>query len=210
MMNPEMLWRKTTHDWACTVDAGHLAEIRRDPAKFAPNGLVHLILEVIAYAADEAESTGKTGRCVITLHDDGSVSVADNGRGTDTRYDEQGRPIKKPVMSTKDLRYFEHPDAQLLPDGHPRRGMSVVAALSRWLVHTNQRHDAAWTQRYEQGIPVTDLISIPNRVITGTTVRFLPGATLAPSGLPATSELTRLATAWPHLITNIAPCRESC
>ncbi len=209
MGNPESPWRITTHDWARTVDAAHLTEIRQDPAKFAPNGLAHLILEVIAYAADEAESNGKTGRCVVTLHDDGSVSVADNGRGTDTRYDEQGRPIKKPVMSTKDLRYFEQPDAQVLPDGYPRRGMSVVAALSPWLIHTNQRPDAAWTQRYEHGIPVTDLIPIPNQVITGTTVRFLPGATLASSGLPATSELTQLATAWPHLTTTIVPSLES-
>jgi DNA gyrase/topoisomerase IV subunit B len=35
----------------------------------------------------------------------------------------------------------------------PRRGISVVAALSEWLVHTNRRRDDAWTQRYEHGIP---------------------------------------------------------
>jgi len=168
-----MPWRNTTHDWASRVDAGHLAEVRQQPARFAPGGIPHLILEVIAYAADEAESTA-AGRCVVTLHNDGSVSVADNGRGTDTRYDEQGHPIKKPVMATKDLRYFEFPDAQRLPDGRPRRGMSVVAALSEWLIHTNHRHDGAWTQRYEHGMPVTDLLPIPENDTTGTTVRFLP------------------------------------
>ena len=102
--------------------------------------MLHLVLEVIAYAADEAEDTAGR-RCAVTLHNDGSVSAADNGRGTDTRYDAQGRPIRKPVMATKDLRYFDFPDAQLLPDGHARRGMSVVAALSEWLIHTNYRHD---------------------------------------------------------------------
>src|SRR5215207_2821083 len=138
MGDSRIQWRNTTHDWANSVDAGHLAEIRQHPATFAPGGVLHLVLEVIAYAADEAESTAQ-GRCVVTLHNDGSMSVADNGRGTDTRYDEQGQPIKKPVMATKDLRYFEFPDAQWLPDGRPRRGMSVVAALSEWLIHTNHR-----------------------------------------------------------------------
>jgi DNA gyrase subunit B len=124
-----MLWRSTTRDWATSVDAGHLAEVRQRPARFAPGGIVHLILEVIAYAADEAE-TMVAERCVVTLHGDGLVSVADNGRGTDTRYDEQGQPIRKPVMATKDLRFFGLPDVQRLPDRHPRHGMSVVAALS--------------------------------------------------------------------------------
>lgn len=55
----------------------------------------HLILEVLAYAADEAESTGRAGRGIVTLHADGSVSVADDGRGTDTRVDAAGRVIKK-------------------------------------------------------------------------------------------------------------------
>jgi len=35
-------------------------------------------------------------------------------------------------MAAKDLRFFDHPDAETLPDGHARRGMSVVAALSQW------------------------------------------------------------------------------
>jgi len=103
------------------------------------------------------------GHCVVTLHADGSVSVADNGRGTDTRYDDRGRPIKKPVIATRDLRFFDFPDAQRLPDGHPRRGMSTVAALSEWLTHTNRRSNGAWTQRYEHGVPVTDLVPAGDR-----------------------------------------------
>ena len=203
MGEPEMPSRNTTHDWASSVDAGHLAEVRQHPATFAPDGIVHLILEVIAYAADEAESLA-AGTCVVTLRNDGSVSVTDDGRGTDTRYDDNGQPIKKPVMATKDLRYFDFPDAQELPDGHPRRGMSVVAALSEWLVHTNRRHNGSWTQRYECGIPVTDLHSIPDNDTTGTTVRFLPDAALNTPTLLSAPELTQLTlTAWPHLVVEI-------
>jgi len=72
------------------VDAGHLAEIREDPTRFAPGGIAHLVLEVIAYAADEADGT-TTGRCVVTLHNDGSVSVADNGLRVDMNARANGR-----------------------------------------------------------------------------------------------------------------------
>ncbi|MEV6581850.1 ATP-binding protein [Streptomyces sp. NPDC051582] len=204
-------WRNTTHDWTRSVDADHLAAIRRDRAVFAPGGLRHLLLEVLAYAADEAECSG-AGRCTVTLHPDGSVSVADEGRGTDTRFDDRGRPVKKPVMATKDLRFFDHPGAQVLPDGHPRRGMSVVAALSDWLVHTNRRAGGAWVQRYEHGVPTTGLTPIADDGTTGTTVHFSPsgpepvraaGAGGAPAPAPALVDPAVLATTWPCLSVEI-------
>ncbi|MFF9407394.1 ATP-binding protein [Streptomyces anandii] len=178
----------------------HLRHIAARPAEFAPGGAGHLVLEVIAYAADEAESRGG-GRCVVTFHADGSVSVADDGRGTDTRVDERGRPVKKPVMATKDLRFFDSPDdAERLPDGHPRRGMSVVAALSEWLTHTNRRANGAWTQRYEHGVPVTDLVPLPPDGTTGTAVHFIPDARLRTSACaPTGADLTRWVQPWPHL-----------
>ena len=57
------------------------------------------------------------------------------------RFDDEGRAVKKPVMATKDLRFFDLPGAQQLPDGHPRRKMSVVAALSEWRVHIPAARD---------------------------------------------------------------------
>ena len=200
-------WRNTTHDWASTVDAEHLSQIRADPAAYAPGGVLHLVLEVAAYAADEAPAS-TVGRCTITLHADGSVSVADNGRGTDTRLDAEGTPVRKPVMATRDLRFFDSPAteaAETLPDGHPRRGISVVAALSAWLVHTNHRGNGSWTQRYEHGIPVTGLVPVPARPTTGTTVHFLPGEDVDP--VPTAEELSRLAR-WPHLAVEVIDQRQ--
>ena len=202
MDDSEVRVRATTHDWARAVDADHLAGIRQDPAAFAPGGLAHLVLEVVAYAADEAEHANG-GRCVVTFYTDGSVSVSDDGRGTAIRFDDRGQPVKKPVMSTKDLRFFDLPQAQLLPDGHPRRGISVVAALSEWLIHTNRRRDGAWTQRYEHGVPVTDLVSITGDGVTGTTVEFRPDENLRMAPLPPIGELTRLTAAWPHLSVEV-------
>jgi len=129
------------------------------------------------------------------------VSVLDNGRGTDTRYDAHGQPIKKPIMATRDLRFFDFPDAQVLPDGHPRRGISVVAALSEWLRHTNRRRNGAWTQRYERGVPVTDLVPIDDDT-SGTTVHFLPDEALRGAAAVTTAQLRRL-TVWPHLAVEV-------
>lgn len=102
-------WVNTTHDWSASVDRDHLAEARRRAGELAGNGLEHLVLEVLAYAADEAESCGG-GSATVTLHD-GGAEIADDGRGTDTRADDGGRFVKKPVMATRDLRYFDNPDA---------------------------------------------------------------------------------------------------
>lgn len=198
-------WVTTTHDWSATVDAEHLAAIRARPSVMAPGGVLHLVLEVLAYAADEAEDRGG-GTSRVTLGNDGSVSVADDGRGTDTRVDEHGRPVRKPVMATQDVRFFDDPGAPLLSDGHPRRGMSVVAALSDRLVHHNRRADGAWTQEYREGLPVTDLVPVGTDATTGTTVTFWPSSTVVPS--LADLEVTRRALeTWPALAVTLVDHR---
>jgi len=188
---PRADWVNTTHDWAGSVDLAHLQQIRDHADVYAP-GVLHLVLEVIAYPDDEAEAAGRRGSCLVTLHADGSISVTDNGRGTDTRVDEDGNLVKKPIMATEDLRFFQDPAAPLLPDGLPRRGMSVVAALSASLTHTNRRLNGSWTQRYEHGVPVTDLEAIASDGTTGTTVRFRPAA-------PLTAEDLQPYLVFPHL-----------
>ncbi|MBD0693047.1 ATP-binding protein [Streptomyces sp. CBMA123] len=195
-------WSNTTHDWAAAVDGEHLARIRADAAGYAPGGVAHLVLEVLAYAADEAAARG-SGQCVVTLHADGAVSVRDDGRGTDTRVAERGEVVKKPVMATKDLRFFDHPGAEALPDGHPRRGMSVVAALSTRLLHTNRRLNGAWTQRYEHGLPATGLDPVEPDGTTGTCVTFHPDASLLPRGPLDAERLGRWAARWPALAVRV-------
>ncbi|MFE0690800.1 ATP-binding protein [Streptomyces xiamenensis] len=189
------------------MDADHLGQIRQESAQFAPGGPGHLVLEIVAYAADEAASRGG-GRCVVTLHTDGSVSVRDNGRGTDTRADEHGRVVKKPVMATKDLRFFDLPETERLPDGHPRRGMSVVAALSKWLIHTNRRLDGSWSQRYEHGVPVTDLEPVEADGTTGTCVHFLPDEALRSRWSLTAGDLARWSERWPDLTVRLVDQRD--
>lgn len=195
-----------THDWTLPADLEHLARIRRDPGGYAPGGVLHLVLEVLAYAAEEAADAG-AGRCTVTLGGDGSVTVSDDGRGTQTSDPAAGCPVRKPVMSTKDLRLFDLETPRLLPDGTSRRGISVVAALSRWLVHENRRDEGAWTQRYERGVPVTGLTPVPGDGTTGTSVCFLPDAGLL--ALPPSLEaLSDAVSAWEHLTVDVHDERE--
>lgn len=112
-------------------------------------------------------------------------------------------------MATKDLRFFDAPDAESLPDGHPRRGMSAVAALSEWLIHTNRRLDGAWTQRYEHGVPVTGLEPLQADGTTGTLIRFLPDRALRSQRLPAADELRRWTSRWSGLQVRIDDQRGS-
>lgn len=111
-------------------------------------------------------------------------------------------------MGTKDLRFFDDPDAERLPDGQARRGMSVVAALSEWLIHTNRRTGWSCTQRYEHGVPSTDLTPVADDGTTGTAVRFQPDiAILLSPGLMA-PEVTR-ADSWPQLCVELVDERPS-
>ena len=80
--------------------------------------------------------------------------------------------------------------------------MSVVAALTAWLVHTNHRSNGSWTQRYEHGIPATDLVPIPESGRTGTTVHFMPDAALLGSTAISAAELNGYT--WPGpLLVNV-------
>ena len=152
-MSDPATWATTTHVWASSVDRAHLARIRADVARYGLGGRRHLILEVLAYADDEARPIARVGRATVTYRPDGRVTVTDDGRGTDTRTDGEGRFVRKPVMATRDVRFFDDAAAPVLPDGLRRRGMSVVAALSPVLVHENRRGEGAWRQEYRHGVP---------------------------------------------------------
>jgi len=173
-----------THSWSSPVDTDHLDEIRRKAGEFGSAGPLRLVLEVLAYPVDEAVD-GSTTRIRVVLHADGSVSVADDGRGTETRVDDDGVARVKPIMATRDLRFYGRDDAPLLPDGSSRAGISVVAALSEWVVHTNRRAEGGWSQRFERGRPRGVLEAVSGQASTGTVVHFRPDPALVPGSLTA-------------------------
>ena len=194
-----------THDWSRDVDGEHLAAVRADPGRWAPDGVAHLLAEVLAYADDEAQVT-RAGRCVVVLAADGSVSVADSGRGTQTRV-VAGAALRKPVVPTKDLRFFDTEPPVLLPTGRARRGMSVVAALSTRLVHTNRRAEGAWRQVYEHGVPVGGLEAVEADGTTGTTVRFWPDPVLG--GVSGRGVARVVSCGWGSVVVEVVDLRGS-
>lgn len=121
--------------------------------------------------------------------------MTDDGRGTDTRRDGEGRTVRKPVMATRDVRFFDSDEPPLLPDGLARRGMSVVSATSPLLLHENRRDEGSWTQAYEHGIRVDELREEQATDRTGTTVALrLPSPHVVP-----VAELRSLAPAFTHV-----------
>lgn len=188
--SPEQ-WATHTHVWSAAVDLEHLNEVR---ASAGPADPLHSTLEILAYADDEAAACGRVGRAVVTITDS-MISVNDDGRGTEARLAEDGTVVRKPVMSTRDVRFFGHDDAPKLPDGIPRQGMSSVSGVSELLIHANHRVNGSWSQAYRFGVPDDDLIEIPFRGYTGTEVVFS-----APSArVLGLKKLRALANAFGHL-----------
>lgn len=187
-------WAVTTHDWSVEVDAVHLADARRCAESLGAGRPTHLVLEVLAYADDEAEALGRRGQVSVDLRHS-EIVVADDGRGTDTRRDEHGRVVRKPIMATKDVRFFDADAPPLLPDGLPRRGMSTVSAMSPLLLHENRRTEGSWSQSYVHGVPQDGLREGPPADRTGTSVTFR-----LPSGeMPGAEQVRELAAGYAHI-----------
>lgn len=185
-MDERTSWTATTHDWSSDLDMAHLAEVQADQQRWSVGGVRHMILEVLAYANEEAEHLGRVGSAQVIVNSEGLVTITDDGRGTDIRLDRDGHLVRKPVMATQDVRFFGADNAPRLPDGLPRQGMSTVAALVPHLRHDNHRADGAWSQTYRYGIPDCELHLIAGDGATGTTVAFLSGADiLGPRNLTA-------------------------
>ena len=184
-------WITTTHEWPSDVDIDHLSDARRLVGDVGPVEVVHMILEVLAYADDEAEARQRIGTAVVHVRGT-EIAVSDDGRGTDTRQDADGAVVRKPVMATRDVRFYGSDSAPCLPDGMRRRGMSTVAAACSELVHENRRSEGAWYQTYRYGIPDNELTPLNLDSGTGTTVRLrgISEPLLASMDLHALRELT--------------------
>src|SRR5256714_4435034 len=120
-------------------------------------GLHHLIYEIVDNSVDEALA-GFCTRIEVTLHNDGSASVADNGRGIPVdMMREQGKPALEVVMTKL------HAGGKFGGGGYQGSGglhgvgLSVVNALSEKLQVTVMRHGQQHAQEYRRGAPVAPL-----------------------------------------------------
>src|SRR3954468_13125554 len=135
-------------------------------------GLHHLIFEVVDNAVDEALA-GRADLTEVILHPDNSVTVTDNGSGipTDVMKD-QGLPALTVVLTKLHAGGKFGGDGYKVSGGLHGVGVSVVNALSEWLVAEVQRDGKTWRQEFARGEPTTKMKAVGPTKDTGTTISF--------------------------------------
>lgn len=161
-----------------------LDAVRKRPGMYIGStdatGLHHLVWEIVDNAVDEALS-GFGEKISVTLNKNGSVSVADNGRGMPTGKHALGIPTVQVIFTVLHAGGKFGQGGYKTSGGLHGVGSSVVNALSYWLEVDITRDGAVYKQRFENGgKPVTTLkkIGTAPKSKTGTTVTFMPDASI--------------------------------
>ena len=155
-----------------------LEAVRKRPSMYIgstdTHGLHHLVYEVIDNGIDEAMG-GFCDEIIMTMNEDGSISVQDNGRGIPIDlHPKYKRPALEIVMTKLHAGGKFDNKAYKVSGGLHGVGVSVVNALSVWLEAKVEVDGKVYFQRFERGIPAGDMKIIGDTERRGTTVTFFP------------------------------------
>jgi len=154
-----------------------LEAVRRRPGMYIgstdQHGLHHLVYEIVYNAIDEAMA-GYCSRTQVTIHEDNSVTVVDNGRGIPVEIHPATNASALEAVMTRlhaGAKFGGH--TYTVSSGLHGVGASVVNALSSQLTVEVRRQGKAYHHEYQRGTPIGDLKAIGKTEDTGTTITFM-------------------------------------